>query len=363
MIGIDTLRIELDSPRFSANPKLMVRPTDVAADTGDQVPARALFTKPDGEVVWGALAFGNYENYQVDVQPGYGQVRTFLKTSIPKLLSEDDLNYHPVSDEETWDAIAALEQTLREDVGIDCNIWDSKLSRVDMFSNIVTDHPFHDYAPLLSTLQAKRKKRMHYGVTTFLWHNTLSELTAYDKIAEIKAIAKKKKLAIGKISRYPRNTARFEQRLKKRRSIQRTYNVKSLNELRRNISETKQSYLSQFRDNIFKVDPRDLISPTWLFQEIKTEMQRFRYSYGRQWLSKFLKFRGLELCVHVSSVEIMRQAVAELSDNRNKAYRLQKELDRVLSWGKNGFNDKNWTKIHELYTELRTKILKQDIDK
>lgn len=367
MVGIDTVRLRLMNYEIDDDVALHIRLPEVEHKTGQVFDEHNLFKTRSGIIVSGSRAYANHELLNVTLSPvitgdipvqmpGIG---LFVQTSLPKFFTDGKSNLDPISNKESVQVLNALELTLKG-IGIHTNIWESELSRVDTFSNVRLDHPFDDYAPVLNCLQAKLKKRINYGVTTFLWHNKQSELTCYDKILEMEFQELRGNINPKRLQMLDRRIARFEHRFKTKKTLNRN-GFTVLKQLKNDdgIDELKMNYISEFKENIFKVESTDLIG--WIKKETKQDVKKFMDFHGRRWLNKFILCRGADLIVQMLGKVNFREIVFELTDDRNKAWRVEKFLDRVLEYNpnENGFS---WQKINELYVELKSKFILQKLN-
>lgn len=357
MISIDTISLQLGACEFSDDAQLFIQPSAINNMTGEFID-KVLFETDKGRTVMGKRAYANHEDFQVDVAWAYDNIGVYAKMSVPKMHYNNGLNFQGVSDTDTINAIDSLQNGLRE-IGVKTDIWKSRINRVDTFSNIKTEHPFEDYAGVLGCLRARRMKKLNYGASTFLWHNTQAELTCYDKEQEMRSKVAKNKLSKTLLDSIPARVARFEHRVKKGRKLESQCQFRYTRELKRDgLRRLKENYIEQFSD-VFKLEPKDLISG-WLKHEMKNDMVFFQEQHGRNWFSKFLKYRGLAMLVQMASVDSLRECLLEVTGDRHKALRFEKEMERVLDYKPDG-DSIEWKNINELYVELKTKLLKQEV--
>lgn len=357
MVGIDTLSLELGKCEIKDGAGLTIRPADIDMKTG-AILESPLFETDKGRTITGARAFANTDFFQFDIAPIYGKVHAYVKLSVPKFHQNNGLNFEVVSDADTLEVLRKLEGSL-DDLGIRTDIFKSRVNRVDTFSNILTDNEFEDYAGVLGCLRARRMKKLNYGAGTFLWHNTQSELTCYDKEKEMFFKIKHDKLPMRLRELIPAKCVRFEHRIKKGRKLESSCDFRNTEEFKRDgLRRVKENYMTQFSD-VFKVDSKDLITG-WLKHEMRKDMEMFRDHHGRNWFSKFLKYRGLAMLVQMASIESLRSCLLEVTGDRKKAFRFEKEMERVLAYKPEG-DSIDWHNINELYIELKTKLLKQEV--
>ena len=61
----------------------------------------------------------------------------FVRFSLPKVQSKGSANYHPVTPEQMPVVMGKVQREL-DSIGIDCDLKDSKITRLDMFANLAT---------------------------------------------------------------------------------------------------------------------------------------------------------------------------------------------------------------------------------
>ncbi|MFQ5638668.1 MAG: hypothetical protein ACE5IR_11815 [bacterium] len=351
--------MQLEDYEIDENPRFEICRSNVDAFTGEIYPEEALYQMKNGNTIYGVKAYGNFELFNVTILPIYGGVGCFVQTSIPKFYTDGESNTQPLSNSDTFDVISALGTALKG-VGVKTNVWDAKFSRVDTFSNIKLESPFEDYAPLFNTMRAKRKKRISYGVKmdTFLWYNSQSEMACYNKDLETAKRKLKRGIRPERLKYLDYKIARFEHRFKTGKSLKGA-GFKKVDELRHGkLDDLKLNYIKEFKDNLFKLGVKDM--NCWMTKEIKKEMTEFRNLHGRNWFSKFLKYRGLSVCVQMMSIPQLKTILQEVSGDRNKAWRFEQEMDRVLAYKDE--DSVEWKKINEMYIEVKTKFLNQSLN-
>ena len=67
--------------------------------------------------------------------------------------------------------VMGLVQNELDCIGVDCDLKDSKITRLDMFCNLSTPSTFNDYESLLLGITASRKQRLPFRGEGYLWRN------------------------------------------------------------------------------------------------------------------------------------------------------------------------------------------------
>ena len=228
---IDTLRINLSDAEIKKSTPLTIIPPNLDYSTGKRGGESDLFIDNHGKVIRGVKAFLNDEKFNLTINPsieselndetGRSRIKNkkfkrisdiqpdlydynyreeeqvtgiFLQTSLPRILRKNNLKN--LSLDETNKALDILQTTLKN-YGIDTDLEKSKLSRLDTFTNLKTDHNFFAYSNLFSLMECSRMKSIGWGDESFLWKNGQQELMIYDKPKEMKL--KDPQLRLGKI--------------------------------------------------------------------------------------------------------------------------------------------------------------------
>ena len=172
--SVDTVRLNLQGYQVKGDANVLIQPGLIDFATGDQE-QDVLFYDGD-EPVKGKKAILNTSQYNLTLTNN----GCFLQCSLPKLAhGRNDL---PVNGDQVNQVVSFLETDLKEH-GINTNLFNAKLSRLDIVKQDLFRYTFPDYVPVFFMLRGKRQQRRDYG-TTFLYGNTQRELCIYDKGVE-----------------------------------------------------------------------------------------------------------------------------------------------------------------------------------
>jgi hypothetical protein len=339
---LDTLKIALADYGVTSQTKLIVQSL-TEAGTGDKLHNYPLWYLPaSGQVIEGSKAFYNDNRFNLTVTPTRG---CFVHFSVPRLFTGS--NYRPVGQEGCRAVLGAMEGFLR-DVGVHCDIWKAKLSRVDSFRNVITSEPYPVYHQLFNLLQARRTQKRDYG-TTFLWHNTQQQFTVYDKIQEMR-------FKHVNVSDYPANTLRFEHRLLNSRKVHDSLGFDTVLDLQNNYGDIEKNFVSSFGENLFKYEVKDV--QILCQSELEAELITFKNLYGRYWFSSYLEAVGLQSLLKRGNMDVLKKAVESVSGNRMLGYRLSKKMERAqLNMELLQKDRVSGKTLSSLYTELKEKVL------
>jgi len=336
---LDTVKLRLLDYEIEKQNSLSI--TTIFNTSGEEKNACKLFDMNDGTEIGGTKAYFNTKDLQFDIMTR----GAFVKFSVPKTYHQGN-NYNSVNQENTKEVFSHIETELKEN-GIKTDIFNSDLSRIDMFKQIVPDEHFHNYAPIFRTINGTQKELRDYG-TTFLWKNSVEQIAVYDKIKEM--LHQKKD-----ISGLP-DTIRFENRLLNKRKIEQVLEFTKANELIKYYDELEPSYKASIRKNLFRLDTKEFNIA------IQKEFEaRFEYHFltgGRQWLNKFIYTLGVD-AVEIYGVENIVSLARTKWNNKEKqkAYRLRKKINDTIAETTLSKRCTVNKTLLTLYNELKTKLV------
>jgi hypothetical protein len=346
---LDTLKLTLQNWSVSPGAKLQVNTGNFNFETGE-LRQTLLFQDTSGFSVNGSYAHYNGDSLNLSIKPIAGNVYAFATFSAPKRISED--NYYPIKESQFSEVFESVENELHEN-GIDTDIQEAKLSRVDTFKNILTDEDTVSYSRLFGLLQANRAKdKATHGATTWLMKNGSTQYCIYDKLEEMRNS--------GHSVEGLEKTLRFEYR------CIRSSKVKSFFDMDRTTVKELKAYgwnaiqdrtIKAWSDNFFKYNIEDI--EVFVESQIRSELQYFQTLYGRRFFSMYLKAVGAYSLTSSGSIEAVKRALENLDFDRMKIYRAEKELKDALTLIESLRKDS--TSPHtlgELYSELKYKMEK-----
>jgi len=349
---LDTVKLCLNDWEIKKGSPLLIQPSPLNYGTGELTSCYPLWRNEEGEMEMGSKAYLNTQSLNVDIKPfSQGGVQCFVHFSIPKIHNGE--NYYSVGKEGTQAVLKKVEGELKE-AGINTNIEEASLSRVDTFQNVITEEPFLSYSPLFSLLQASRKLRRDYG-STFLWSNTQQELCVYDKIEEMQ----KRKIDT---SSYPAQTMRFEWRLLNKKKIENAIGFSKVKELPSYWGELKEKYREAWRKYIFnmEVEEVEILSA----KQVKTLLEIFRNESERNYIDSLFNFWGTYRAGIDFGIEPLKIAIREIEEERGadkktintKVYRASKKIQEAIRKYQLYMGKENNKTLAGLYKELQVKL-------
>ena len=316
---IDTLQIITDDFEVLPGAELMVQPSAYDSKTGELRSQHRLYTQGDN-AVFGRKAYDNNDVYNLDITSFRDTNYLTIGCSLPRVANGK--NYHPVSRDKAVEVLDFIED-MAADRGVKFDMQSSKLSRVDLFKNVVGRYPFSTYSPIFERLELSRMSSRNYG-STFLHHNTQRELCIYDKLAEMRRKDKTE------IVNYPENTIRFEQRYKNRKAIFRGMGIERVRQLKSVYNDLKYCYLDgmkevwKHKDEVEKMGAIGIEGLTKIVVEYKQK-------YPRAWYSKMKADFGILRQIEVAGgakalVDVLRGTMSDRYFRNCK-----KDIERVYA--------------------------------
>ena len=327
-IGVDTLKIGVQNFEIENGSKL-VRRVDTNLESGEST----------------EKYYFNDKIRDFHLQTGKGGLS--FQFSVPKLYGLES-NFYPLGANSFKTVMSSIERELA-DVGVVADLDNSKIMRIDIFSNAKTSETFSIYKPVLQTLGLKRAHNRQYGVDTFLMHNTLRELEFYNKLKELG-----KELGpsyVRKLGFNSENIVRGELRLLKHREVKDKLNIQTLAEIPDNWKALKEVYIGFMGNDVFSSNFESIVGGganlRELFAVLANEALRALRSEG----VKALRVYGFLPFFYVNEKEL-KKALLE-SKSRAQTYKILQRIKRAKKKYGTLYFDSNYKK---LYSELKYKF-------
>jgi hypothetical protein len=345
---IDTLKLSLTDYSILLGADLTIQPAAHNHATGEMTANFKLWNSGD-RWVEGSKAFHNADDFNVSIKPGHSAnndgVLAMVQFSVPKVA--DGSNYHPTDEKGTKVALRGIESRLRA-IGIRTNIESATLSRLDAFKTVEADEPYECYHPVLSMIRGRRMAKRDYG-TTFLWANTMQEICAYDKRAEMQL----RKVPLDGVAKNP---LRFEWRMLKASKVRESLDgMRTVKDLTAGYDQVRVKFVETMEKQLFPATAREVATVTT--SEIEKQLLALREQGGRRyWFDDWLKARGLAAVI--GNLDAVEQAVKLVSDNRATQLKIMRKLKAAqmdaMTMKIIGPSQRT---LAELYSELKTKVL------
>lgn len=340
---LDTVQVALDSFEVSSGHALTVRPASFRPSTGEVLGEVTLWP---GQV--GAGAYINAERFNLDVKPYGKQVSAVVHLSLPRFVAGSS-NVDALTAQQARDTFGQLESEL-ERVGVRGKVSDARVSRVDVFKNVQTAHPFETYTPVFSLLDAKRAKdRTQYGGEGYLWKNSQQQICAYDKVRQTQAAYKQDISARG-------NLSRFEWRLLNRKKVWTVLGVATVSDLLGTYENLESEYGKQMGSTLFRWEPgsTEVLSA----RHIEDVLRVHKATFGRYWMQELLKMLGASALLSAASVDTLTEVATKVAGNRMAGNRFRRSLVKYQMRQTRFAQGVDVVPVSELYGELREKVLR-----
>jgi len=334
--------------------------TIVEARHIDGTPTREhlLFVDEDGEPHYGKKAFLNPGLWSLDIGvPRFAGSRSYglVKFSVPRVAADGRDNLLLVGQTETAMVIGRVQEDLERN-GIKADLFAAKVVRIDITRNIVTDHPFFTYRPVLTALPfplSMEKHRTDYG-SSLRWENGELKLVGYDKCREMRLRKARHPIMSGK------NITRFELRCGGgSRGVQKRLGIVTTQDLLDNF-DSVMWYFIEFMGDIFRMDA---VVPDGIVITDELEiLKHYRSKKCRTWFAKYKYARYACIAFGQSGKEGIRELLNKAVDNRlisraTMSRELQLYREAVLTAELLGIN--SGIPLGQLYRELREKLLSE----
>ena len=272
----------------------------------------------------------------------------YLFTVFPRVLNPRH-NLNPYNKDQAKLALNKLYNSLCED-GIELELENSLLSRVDLFKNIYLNHPFESYTPLFETLRASRLKKLPHE-SSWYFNNTLRGIIIYDKKGQMKDTQK--------IEKSNTSIVRFEYRMKKRQKCKNDLPFDTFGELIDGWDSLPSIYHKLMTEFIFKSADKYSVKKCDAKSDLD-ELIWFHDNFSRRWFEKYLLVNGASKVMEkVGDIDLVHR---ELIDNSLSSYPMRqiKILNSYLLM--NGEKSQYGASVREMYDEIRSELLKPVAD-
>ena len=342
--GFDTVSLQLHEYAVKKSAPLDIFPPIIQHETGVVRGDYALFLDEDGQHVIGQKAIYNGEVINFDIKPVGGNVRAFVRFSLPKVQGQGQSNFEPVAPER-MPLIMGMVQNEMDSIGVKCDLKDAKITRLDMFANLETSSPFTDFETILHCITASRKKQLPFRGEGYLWRNKNEQFCIYDKRVEMEQ--SKTIIPPG----VPKNSIRVERRLMRARKVRAELGTDLAAYLYNPefTIKAQKNYAASVKKNIFDKTYKNM--PFAASEKIISSLLLFQSTQGRTWFSRWIKFQAIRALVDKIPIESLFDAFEIVAKNRMQLSRIRSQFKDVSLWAK---NKNEYTDLTKCYKELKT---------
>lgn len=248
-LGIDTVRLF-----FFVSNGFVSREHGLEVEAKQkQKRTRVLWTNDEEERVEGVQAYWRdaATGINVKIRPigeffGMNSIGCFVTFSVARLRGAGD-NYAPGSHEETRAVFASVANQLAS-LGINVDISQACVSRLDLFKNLTMKRPCGEYGPVLDSLLPSRMKNQPYP-TGCIQGNKQHQLGIYDKRLE--------RVVRGRdVDALPEHVLRLEYRFFRSAKVKDGLGFNTVGELLDNLERLEQVYDAALRKYWFRKTPQ-----------------------------------------------------------------------------------------------------------
>ncbi len=343
---IDTITLDLQDFEVDPYPNLELQQARTNLKTGEVIGREAnLF-----HGFTGTKAIGNTAKTHVDIFLGRdNKVHAITHFSVPKQVADN--NYSEVDFAGFLNALALAETDLLT-LGVRADLDKARLTRLDLFKNVITNEPIVCYAKVFELLNASyAKDKRTYGVSGWLMGNSQQQYCIYDKVAELKQ--NNKGVNFDDLP----DTLRFEHRSLTASKVESTYGFTTIEDLKRYGWDALYDKRREiWRDGFFKYDVQDF--ETLVVSVLKKYLQFYQTKGSRYWFEDFLRSYGAVSLYKIAGMEVVKKALEDMGCNRMKIYRLEQTMkQRVFEFEALEAEQNSRIDLGTLYSELKNKVL------
>jgi len=338
---IDSLKLNLDFPIIDENKvKVTVTPSPVDMTTGLPTDEHELYRTDFFDLVHGKEA----ECYVGSMKLWFNQYGKFIQFSIPKKYHGDH-NYYPVNKSQARVVIDRINQRLNQG-GISDDLWNSKLSRVDIFKNIVTDHPFDSYNQVFDLLHGTRLNKWK-SFTSYYFGNKYKALAIYDKINQMKHKGID-------VSNFPEHVMRVEYRMYTGRYCFDGLGTKTIRGLFDIWDQLPVIFKEKVNQILFSNNKTENMTGITCNTEAE-KIEWFRNRYGRQWKNKYhWAYSAQAIMSQFEDEGELRKILLQFQDKSSVSHYLRKTRETIIETSPILNNN---VSAGELYAELKSKLI------
>lgn len=187
MPSVDTIVFTTKDYQISHRNRFIVQPKSYAAYKSDPEIADLildqsndlLFTDDSGERTCGSKAYYNHEsNGEAAIQFSISRYGLKTQFSFPKIYTGNNANYF---DARNTNEVLKTVESLAKDAGLNFNILDSKISRIDTPKNANCKYDYSLYAPFVGQINNRMSTKVTYSNSYLRTGNKSNQVCFYAK--------------------------------------------------------------------------------------------------------------------------------------------------------------------------------------
>ncbi|HNZ27176.1 MAG TPA: hypothetical protein PLG34_10680 [Spirochaetota bacterium] len=291
---------------------------------------KLLFSTISKNKIIGIKANYNCDVFSLDIKRYRNQLYCFIYLSIPKFLYGNNLK--SVSVKEFKECLKRLNTKLNSIGIIVDNIFESELTRLDIFKNIELEKEFNNYFSIFENISLNRNSLtvIHKNNYT-LFRTSGKHICFYDKIKE--SILNKFNIDVNS------KLARIEIRLFKSKNVYKITGFKNVGDIINNYEKLEVFY-NKIIESMF---PNDNTNNTGNKNNLTEELSFYKEKYGRNYLNTFLIHTG----INSLSEKRLKSAIDIIENNSNVTRKKKERITSYLKEIKNikKFRDYNYKEL------------------
>jgi len=342
---IDSIKLNLDFPIVDKNKvNVTVTPSPVDLTTGLLIAEYKLFQTGFFNAEYGKEA----ECYVGNMRLWFNQYGKFIQFSIPKK-HYGEHNYYPVNKSQAMDVIDRMNDHLNHG-GVEVDLWNSNLSRVDIFKNIVTDHPFDSYNQVFDLLHGTRLNKWK-SYTSYYFGNKYRALAIYDKINQMKHEGID-------VSKFPEHVMRVEYRMYTGKYCFDGLGTKSIRGLFEIWDQLPVIYKEKVNQILFSNNKVENMTGITCNTEAE-KIEWFRNMGDRNWFNNYqMAYGARDIMDQFENDDELRKILLPFKDKSTVSNILKKMRATIIETSPIINNN---ISVGELYAELKNKILSDEL--
>jgi len=343
MIGIDKLSLSIRDYKVQDANQLSI-------DLGKMTPEGETTAKPLFNGIEGSKAYMNKDNYNVTINPNYGNILT-ISFNPSKILHP----YEMCNDNNQLKGIwSGIKRDMRESGIILPEERDISTTRIDLAKNIETEKPVSHYSRMFESLRGKRMNTVTFPSSHY-FRNKSQEIVFYDKNLEIEHEYKKNK-------KIPPSTPecfmRGEYKAKKKDKVSNVFKFNSLDYfLESDPSYREGIFKEQLEKQVFhKLDKPEQLE---IFTNYDAHLAYLKMlKEGRNALLKFMAIHGTEKILNdLGSFGVLKNLLVDAGYTNDAAVKEVNKLRKNMQSASFVYASRNNETFMSQYNEILTKFV------
>lgn len=341
-VSIDKIVLQTQDFEVNSKNKLLVKSGTLDNETGEFLNDYILYSGNDVHIN-GSSAYRNSDNCRIDINRN-----GLLVTFNPAKIIGQEHNFYPVDYSQTLSSLKTVTDDA-EECGVRFSMDDATIHRLDVQKTVQTKYPFFYYNPVFSTMDAKRMNGFSYG-TGYSFRNKSREVTAYDKINEMRTVHK---IDTSNISG---DWMRCEYKMRKKNVVIKDAKISKL-------CHIKDSNIFQSLADVYKQKVSEIVfreentgdNSTFNFDQEVELLKHFKETTGRNAVYQYLLTFVLDdVKRHFMDVDELYKIISQVYTERH-ARKIKNTMFDKIRYSVRG--RRREITVSELYGELHQKLV------